>query len=111
MDERHVPEIKALASSAEYQIFLGAPTVLALDGRTNSGRRVAILIKGKAEAEIIADKADKHISMLLLSGRWLEVSVPVGDGKQQIVVSTLYGVSGASNEIGGGRNSSLEGSC
>ena len=49
-------------------------------------------------AEIIADKSDKHINLLALSGRWLEVCVPVGDGKQQIIVSTLYAISGASND-------------
>ena len=98
MDGRHVPEIKALAHSAGYQIFFGAPTALSLDGKSNNGRRVAILVKGKAKAEIITDKADKHINLLALSGRWLEVCVPVGDGKQQIIVSTLYGISGASND-------------
>ena len=89
MDERHVPEIKALAHSAGYQIFFGAPTALSLDGKSNSGRRIAILVKGKAKAEIITDKADKHINLLALSGRWLEVCVPVG-AQHHLLLIEMY---------------------
>ena len=74
------------------------PTALSKDSTTRHGCRVAILVKQPAEAFDITDASDPTCGFLLASGRWCEVVVPVNDGNKHIVISSLYGHSGASGE-------------
>ena len=41
---------------------------------------------------------DQHISTLVESGRWAEVAIPLGAGDRHIIVSSVYGISGASSD-------------
>ena len=56
------------------------------------------MVKLNNKSEDVTDDEDQINNFLKLSGRWVECTVPVDDGKSQICVASLYGIAGASND-------------
>ena len=59
--------------------------------------RLAITVAKPTDAVTLAIE-EGCTRALLDSGRWVEVLVPIDDGKKHIVVAGFYGISGASND-------------
>jgi len=78
------------------QLFFGNSTNL---DTANSifGRRVAIRTKHIQHVHRLNTQASDLVT-LSDTGRWVEIMVPTGIGDKHVIVATLYGISGASDD-------------
>ena len=95
ISEYSAPDIIAQAHAAGYQLIFGEPCPLGRDASKGRGRRTALLVKNDTPVEDITKRGDVYTDYLRSSWRWVERLVPIADGKQ-IIVASLYGLSGAS---------------
>jgi exonuclease III len=99
--ESDVLDFTGQALTAGYTCKWGQPLQIAKTSGGKNGRRVAMLIKNPVEIlrrENMDAMGDSNLMYLRASGRWMECMIPVGDGSKQIIVATLYGISGANTD-------------
>jgi len=86
------------AAAAGYKCKWGRPTQLSKTSGGRDGRRVAMLVKHPTKVHILDDNEDDNTQYLRATGRWMECMIPVSDGRKQIIVACLYGISGSNND-------------
>jgi hypothetical protein len=99
--EADVIDFTMQAAAAGYTCKWGQPTQVAKTDGGKSGRRVATMLKNPIDAlrhEDNEEHDDPNLKYLRASGRWMEVVVPVSDGRKQIINATLYGISGSNSD-------------
>ena len=80
-------------------IHLANATELSSNKGQRKGHRVAIVTKGIGKVTTKTRyEEDANYNMLMDSGRWMEMCIPIEGGNQYIVVANLYGISGASGD-------------
>ena len=91
-------DFTAQARVAGYNIYFGEAVPLTKDAAGTFGRRTAIMVKVDIITEDATDPLDRHTNALKKSGRWVERKVPVQGTGKHIMISTFYGIPGASKE-------------
>ena len=98
--ETDVPEPEVYATRDDFmgkqcQIHFGAKTTLTEAG--TFGRRVAIITR---DPIVALDLAILTHDLLVLadSGRWVERTIPIGNGDKFIIIAGYYGFSGSSSD-------------
>ena len=91
--------LKAKARAKGFTLTFAPITAISKDGVTRRGRRAAILVKGPAVPKVLTNDNDPTCLALLSTGRWLELLIPIGDGKASFICTCAYGYSGQDCEI------------
>jgi len=93
--ESDVMDFHEQAATAGYKCKWGEPIQLSKTSGGRDGRRVAMLVKHLTKVLTLDDNEDDNTQYLRATGRWMECMIPVSDGRKQIIIACLYGISGS----------------